>query len=254
MSELLRRASVVIPALNEGATVAEVVRCAVADGPGEVIVIDSDSTDATAREAERAGAVVLNWREVLPDVETRPGKGEALWRGVAAARGEIVVFLDADLLQPRSHLVRDLVAPFSATEVQLVKGHYQRAFEGHATGGGRVTELTAKPLLRHFFPELSGVQQPLGGEYAIRRPAARELPFTEGYGVEVGLLLDVAEKYGPEAIAQVDLGSRFHRNRPLAELAPMADIVSRTVLSRVPELLRTVARPHERPPLATLST
>lgn len=254
MSELLGRTSVVIPALNEENTVAEVVACALADNPLEVIVIDSDSVDGTAQEAARAGARVVNWRDVLPDFPPRKGKGEALWRGVAASRGELVVFLDADLLRPRAHLVRDLVQPFADERVQLVKGFYERSIGGNATGGGRVTELTAKPLVRHFFPELAFVQQPLGGEYALRRGAAMQMCFTEGYGVEIGLLLDIAEKFGVAAIAQVDLGRREHRNRPLDELAPMADIVSRAALARVPELRERVARPHERPALASLST
>lgn len=254
MRQLLESTSVIIPALNEEATVAEVVACALADEPREVIVIDSDSTDRTADIAAAAGASVINWRQVLTHIEPRPGKGEALWRGVAAASGALVVFLDADLIDPRPHLVRDLVAPFADERIHLVKGRYQRTFAGRQTGGGRVTELTAKPLLRQFFPELRAIDQPLGGEYAIRGSTARELAFTEGYGVEIGLLLDVAELCGAAAIAEVNLGVRAHRNRPLEQLVPMADIVAATLCARVPELRHRVQRPHERPPLASLST
>src|SRR5699024_11910820 len=116
--------------------------------------------------------------------------------------------------------------------VQLVKADYRRTIDGRPTGGGRVTELTARPLLRALFPELAHIRQPLAGEYAIRRSTALELPFTAGYGVEAGLLVDVAARHGADAVRQVDLGVRRHRNRPLAELAPMADVVAATLLER----------------------
>lgn len=236
--------SVVIPALNEERTVAHVVRACLADEPQEVIVIDADSSDETAAEAQAAGAQVLNWREILPE-EPRPGKGESLWRGVAAAEGDIVVFIDADLESAAPGMVTALSEPFVDPHVQLVKARYARSLNGKPTGGGRVTELTAKPLLRQFFPELAHIDQPLGGEYALRRAAAMELPFVEGYGVEAGLLIDVAKRYGPYALAEVDLGTRTHRNRPLEELAPMADVVARTILSRA----GVVGPVAQRPPL-----
>lgn len=236
--------SVVIPALNEERTVAHVVRACLADEPHEVLVIDADSYDETAAEAQAAGARVLNWREILPE-EPRPGKGESLWRGVAAAEGDIVVFIDADLESAAPGMVSALAEPFIDPHVQMVKARYQRSFHGSPTGGGRVTELTAKPLLRQFFPELAHIDQPLGGEYALRRAAAVELPFVDGYGVEAGLLVDVAKRYGPHAVAEVDLGTRAHRNRPLEELAPMADVVARTILSRA----GVIGAVPQRPPL-----
>ncbi|OFN33544.1 glucosyl-3-phosphoglycerate synthase [Corynebacterium sp. HMSC072A04] len=236
--------SVVIPALNEERTVAHVVRACLADEPLEVIVIDADSTDETAARAAAAGARVCNWREVL-DEEPRPGKGESLWRGVAAARGEVVVFIDADLESAAPGMVTALTEPFVDPHVQMVKARYARSLNGQPTGGGRVTELSAKPLLRVFFPELAHIDQPLGGEYAIRREAALDLPFVAGYGVEAGLLIDVAKRYGPHAIAEVELGTRAHRNRPLEELSPMADVVARTILSRA-DVVGPVA---QRPPL-----
>lgn len=236
--------SVVIPALDEERTVAHVVRACLADEPHEVLVIDADSSDETSAEAQAAGARVLNWREVLPE-EPRPGKGESLWRGVAAAEGDIVVFIDADLESAAPGMVSALAEPFIDPHVQMVKARYQRSFHGSPTGGGRVTELTAKPLLRQFFPELAHIDQPLGGEYALRRAAAMELPFVEGYGVEAGLLVDVAKRYGPYALAEVDLGTRAHRNRPLEELAPMADVVARTILSRA----GVIGAVPQRPPL-----
>lgn len=223
--------SVVIPALNEEPTVAAVVEAALADAPLEVLVIDADSTDDTAGQARRAGARVLNWREILP-VPTRPGKGESLWRGVAAAHGEIIVFVDADLSSFRPGMVRALAAPFADPAVHLVKADYLRTFGDRPTGGGRVTELTAKPLLRLLFPELAHIRQPLGGEYAIRRDTARALPFVGGYGVEAGLLIDVARAHGVGAIAQVDLGSRRHTHQPLSALTSMAEVVAATILNR----------------------
>ena len=238
------KVSVIIPALNEERTVAHVVRACLADEPHEVLVIDADSYDETAAEAQAAGARALNWREILPE-EPRPGKGESLWRGVAAAQGDIVVFIDADLESAAPGMVSALAEPFVDPHVQMVKARYQRSFHGSPTGGGRVTELTAKPLLRQFFPELAHIDQPLGGEYALRRAAAMELPFVDGYGVEAGLLVDVAKRYGPHAVAEVDLGTRAHRNRPLEELAPMADVVARTILSRA----GVIGAVPQRPPL-----
>lgn len=229
--------SVVIPALNEEATVAGVVAKCAASRADEVIVIDSDSTDATAARAADAGARVVNWREVDPR-EPWPGKGEALWRGVKAARGDVVVFVDADVTSLEPWWVDALAAPLDDDTVHLVKASYTR--QG---AGGRVTELTAKPLLRALFPEVV-VDQPLAGEYAIRRSTALSLPFVAGYGVEAGLLIDVAKQYGPHAVTQAELSPRTHRNRPLDELAGMADVVTRTILARAGAVADEVA---ERP-------
>ncbi|MDU0478306.1 glucosyl-3-phosphoglycerate synthase [Staphylococcus chromogenes] len=243
---LVSRTSVIIPALNEEATVAAVVHTVLAESPLEVIVIDSDSEDDTATQARRAGARVINWREPLPHIAPQPGKGEALWRGVAAAQGEFVAFVDADLSNPHPATVSQLVAAFADPKIQLVKSNYQRGFHGAPTGGGRVTELTAKPLLRALFPQLSEIAQPLSGEYAIRAATARSLPFVSGYGVEIGLVIDVFRSVGLRGISQVDLGVRQHRNRPLLELAPMADEVCATILARAGIVAPTLA---ERPPV-----
>lgn len=257
--------SVVIPALNEAATIAHVVAACRADNPAEVLVIDADSTDDTAAQATRAGACVLNWREVLPEISPRPGKGESLWRGLAAARGDVVVFVDADLESAAPGMVSALAAPFRRADVMLVKASYRRTLNGAASGGGRVTELTAKPLLRALFPELAHIEQPLGGEYALRAAAGRALPFVAGYGVEAGLLIDASLAHTPQAIAQVPLPDRRHRNRPLEQLAPMADVVARTILDRacthgrllLPERApgshpRVEQRLEQRPPLNSL--
>lgn len=228
----MNNVSVVIPALNEEATVGTVVRTVARSGPSEIIVIDADSTDNTAARARGAGATVYNWRDILPDIAPIKGKGESLWRGVHAAKGEIVVFIDADLESLDEHTVPALVAPFADPAIQLVKANYARTINGQPTGGGRVTELTAKPLLDVYFPELSHIHQPLSGEYALRRDVAQEVPFVHGYGVDVGLLIDVAREHGFDAVAQVQLPDRVHRNRPLHELASMAQVVARTILQR----------------------
>ena len=240
--------TVVIPALNEEATVAGVVEACLASVAGEVIVIDSDSADGTARAAAGAGARVLNWRDAAPGVPPRPGKGEALWRGVRAAAGDVVAFVDADVTSPEPGWIDALVAPLADPAVHLVKASYERGIDGKPTGGGRVTELTARPLIAALFPELAHIRQPLAGEYAVRRSTALHLPFVEGYGVEAGLLVDVSRRHGPGAVAQVDLGARTHRNRPLAELAPMADVVARTLLSRAGCLPAGARDVGQRPP------
>ncbi|AWB85038.1 glucosyl-3-phosphoglycerate synthase [Corynebacterium liangguodongii] len=238
----------VIPALNEEDTVVAVVRACLASVASEVIVLDSDSTDETAQRATEAGARVVNWAEACPEVPTRPGKGEALWRGVRAAAGEIVVFVDADVTTAEPWWVGALAAPLASPTVHMVKASYRRAMGRSDSGGGRVTELTAKPLLRQLFPELAGIDQPLAGEYAIRRSTALRLPFVDGYGVEAGLLIDIARVYGPAAIAQAELGLRRHRNRPLEELARTADEVAATILSRAGVgAARVSQRPAEPP-------
>ena len=214
------RVSVVIPARNESATVARVVR-AVAGSAAEVIVVDDGSTDDTAGVAAAAGARVVSQPPL--------GKGLAMRAGLDAAAGDVVVFVDADVDAAGFSygFVRRLVEPFADERVVLVKASYQRAGEG-----GRVNELVARPLLDRLFPALSFVAQPLGGEYAGRRAVLDALAFEPGYGVDIGLLLDVAARHGAGSIAQVDLGVRTHRNRPLAELAPMARAVMDVVLDR----------------------
>ena len=220
------RVSVVVPALNEQDTVGGVVEKCLASSADEVLVIDPESTDATAKLAAEAGARVVPWREVDPR-EPWAGKGEALWRGVKAAAGDVVVFVDADVTSLEPWWVDALAEPLRDDTVHLVKASYERA-----RAGGRVTELTAKPLLRALFPQLAHIRQPLAGEYAIRRSTALRLPFVAGYGVEAGLLIDVASAHTPASIAEVELSPREHRNRPLTQLGPMADVVSRTILAR----------------------
>ena len=232
-----RTISVVLPALDEEETIESVIDSIspLVDGlVDELIVLDSGSTDETEIRAIAAGARVVSREQALPEVPTRPGKGEALWRSLAATSGDIVVFVDSDLINPHPMFVPWLVGPLLTGDgIHLVKSFYRRPLEGAgATGGGRVTELVARPLLAALRPELGCVLQPLGGEYAATRELLTSLPFAPGYGVEIGLLVDTFDRLGLDAIAQVNLGVRAHRNRPLAELGVMSRQVIATLLSR----------------------
>jgi glucosyl-3-phosphoglycerate synthase len=222
---------VCIPARNEAATIAGVVSPVVTAlaGPDplvdEVIVVDDGSSDATGALARAFGAHVVRR-------DGRPGKGAAMAEAVRVATGDIVVFVDADVSNFSLRFVTGLVEPLLAdAAIAMVKGTYRRPANGGA-GGGRVTELLARPLLRQLVPDLAFVRQPLAGEVAVRREALRGLALEPGYGVEIGMLIDVARRFGAAAVAQVDLGERVHRNRPLHELAGQADEVLAAVLSR----------------------
>jgi glucosyl-3-phosphoglycerate synthase len=225
--------SVVIPARNEERTVAGVVaaisRSLVEDVPlvDELVVLDSDSTDATAAVAAKAGAVVYRAAEVRPAAGSFPGKGEAIWKSLLVTSSDLLVFIDADLTSWGPHFVSGLVGPLLATSaVQLVKGFYTRVLTetdgSTSTEGGRVTELVARPLISLWWPELAGVVQPLAGEWAARRSLMESLPIPVGYGVELATLMDTTERYGLDAVAQVDLGSRAHRHQANHDLALMA--------------------------------
>jgi len=219
--------SVCLPARDEAATVGAIVREAIALEPlvDEVIVVDDASVDGTAAEAAAAGA------RVVPGAGT--GKGRAMWMALAESTGDLIVYCDADVRTFGGHFVTALLGPLLEDHsIALVKATYERPFGGRAGEGGRVNELMARPLLRVLFPDLGFVDQPLGGECAGRRKALAQLPFVEGWGVDIGLVLDVAARFGPAAIAQVDLGRRVHRNRPLAQLGPPAEAVLRTALAR----------------------
>jgi glucosyl-3-phosphoglycerate synthase len=237
------RVSVVLPAHDEEATVGDLVRdlanrwMRAVPLVDELLVVDSDSTDATAAVARAAGADVVATADVLPAHGSRPGKGEALWKSLAATSGDLVVFLDADLLGDVAHYVPGLLRPLLADpQVVYVKGCYTRPLElpgaVHPAGGGRVTELTARPLLNALWPELAGVVQPLGGEYAARRSALERVPFVAGYGVEIGLLIDLLELAGLGGLAQVDLGVRRHSSQGVEALGVMAGQVISAVLAR----------------------
>jgi glucosyl-3-phosphoglycerate synthase len=235
--------SVVLPALDEEATIGPIVAGVrdLADRTGlvdEVIVMDSGSADGTAKVAADAGATVHHRDEVLPEFGSYAGKGEVMWKALYASRGDIIVYLDADLTDFGEHYVIGLLGPLLRDrDVLMVKAFYDRPLlDLAAAGGGRVTELMARPLLAALMPDLAGVVQPLAGEYAARRSLLEMLPFAAGYGVETGLLLDTVTAYGLDAVAQVDLGQRTHGHQDTAALGRMAATVLHTVLRRtVPE-------------------
>lgn len=264
--------SVCLPARDEAGTVGRIVEALLrqlgADGGlvDEVLVVDDHSTDETARVAADAGARVVAVDAVLPELGPGSGKGEALYKSVAAAAGDLIVWCDADILDFGPHFVVGLVGPLLLRpDVSFVKGYYDRPVADRPHGGGRVTELMARPAIAALFPHLSSIVQPLSGEYAGRRSLLERLPFVQGYGVDLGLLIDIADLEGTEAIAQVDLGLRRHRNRSLDELGPQALSVLQTALSRAelqatmpatlvrPDLDPTEVGIGERPPLVEVS-
>lgn len=231
--------SVCIPARNEESTVGHVVRTIVrelvevAGLVDEVLVIDDGSTDATSQEARRAGALVVAANDILPECGPGTGKGEALWKSLAASDGDIVVWCDADIRNFSSSFVTGLIGPLLTYDsIDFVKGFYDRPIEGSPHSGGRVTELVARPLIALYFPHLASYVQPLAGEYAGRRSLLEQVPFAQGYGVDLGLLIDISVEAGHDAMAQVDLGERIHRNRPLDELSPQSLSIMRAVLER----------------------
>lgn len=237
-----RTISVVIPARDEESTIGDIVaaiRANLVDEIGlvdDVVVVDDRSTDRTAARAVAAGARVLATSEVLPQLPPAGGKGEALWKGLAAATGDIVAFVDGDVEEFDFRFVVGLVGPLllpgDGGDVAFVKAFYERPIDGRPRGGGRVTELAARPIISLLHPHLSSVVQPLSGEFAAPRAVLESLPFVHGYGVDIGLLVDVVAAYGPDALAQVDLGRRIHRNRPIEQLGPMAAEVLQTALHR----------------------
>ncbi len=255
--------TVLVPARNEAATIAPIVRDLVAlrsDGiVDQVLVAEHDSTDGTGETAERLGAEVVRTAGVYPELGPVLGKGDNLWRGLTAASGDIVCFVDADSADFGPHFVHRLVGPLRERGIEYVKGFYRRPWNGgnevKPTGGGRVTTLLARPLLRRFYPELAWLQQPLAGEMAARRSLFEAVPFATGYDLEIGLLIDIYRRVGAAAIGQVDLHSRQNRHRPLEDLAPMSDTILESLTARLVEegRLAGVAAPRrERPPLARM--
>jgi glucosyl-3-phosphoglycerate synthase len=301
------RVSVVIPARDEMDTVGDVVG-AVRDDfvlgvplVDELVVMDSDSADATARVAASAGATVYRCRDVAPELGWYPGKGEALWKSLLVTTGDVIVFMDADLTAWGSHFITGLLGPLlspgGATPrtprgapderasvsgaqdpgVLLVKACYDRDVggtpDGGTIGGGRVTELVARPMLNLWWPQLAGVAQPLSGEWAGRRALLESLAVPVGYGVEIAAVIDTAQRHGVDAIAQVDLGERAHSHQSDTDLAVMAAELMLVAerrrfgaeLAREPELVQFIragegqlgTRPRavpyaERPPAGTV--
>jgi glucosyl-3-phosphoglycerate synthase len=205
--------------------------------PDQVIVVDADSADGTADIARAHGAEVYSENQLMPGYGPAQGKGDAMWRSLSVARGDIVMFADADTTDFREHFVYGTLGPLlTDPRIQFCKAAFRRPFtEGEksiADGGGRVTELMAKPLINFFYPELTGFVQPLAGEFAARRELMNAMPFFTGYGVEIGMMIDVLAEVGLDGMAQVDLGTRQNRHQPLASLARMSSVVLRTVAMR----------------------
>lgn len=231
--------SVCLAARNEEATIGPIVaalhRSLVVDVPllDELVVIDDQSTDETAAEATAAGAQVVSSGEILTHLVKGPGKGQAMWKSLRATRGDIVAWCDADIVDFDPRFVTGVLGPLlTQPDVGFVKGFYDRPLDASDQGGGRVTELMARPLISTLFPRLSAVIQPLAGEYGGRRELLEQVPFMAGYGVELGLLVDLAERFGLGMFAQVDLGLRRHRNRGLDDLGPQATAILHTALRR----------------------
>jgi len=264
--------SVCIPARNEEPTVGaivDIIRTELADSLGlvdEIVVIDDHSTDRTAERAADAGARVVRAAEVLTEFGEGHGKGEALWKSLYASTGDIVIWCDADVRDFDTRFITGLLGPLlTDPNLGFVKGFYERPDDGTVRGGGRVTELVARPMFTLLMPELAGIVQPLSGEYGGRRRVLEQVPFVEAYGVDIAMLIDIVTRFGIDAIAQVDLGRRVHRNRPLTELSPMAAQVMQAALHRIapglaansavlnpPDLTPIEIVYRERPPLVTV--
>jgi glucosyl-3-phosphoglycerate synthase len=238
--------SLVLPTLNEEETIGPIVRRAIREMVGrvplldEVLVIDSASTDRTREIAEAEGARVVQHPDILSRYGSFRGKGEALWKSLFETSGDLVVWADTDVRNWHPRMVYGTLGPLlHEPRLQYVKGYYQRPIvqggvlrEG---GGGRVTELVARPLINLFFPELSGFIQPLSGEYAGRRSVLEQIPFFTGYAVEIGHLVDIAERAGLDGLGQVDLERRVHRNQELEGLSRMSFVILQAVMKRLEE-------------------
>ena len=236
--------SLALPALNEQETVGKIIdvikKELIDKAPllDEIVLIDSNSTDSTREIAAQADVPVYIHQHLLERLGARDGKGEALWKSLLVTRGDIIMWIDTDIVNIHPRFVYGILGPLLINpQVQFVKGFYRRPLKVgqkmQAGGGGRVTELTARPLLNLFYPELSGVVQPLSGEYAGRREALEKVPFFSGYGVETGMLIDIYEKYGLQAIAQVDLLERIHHNQHLEALSKMSFAIIQTVMRKL---------------------
>jgi len=240
-AERTETVSICLPARNEVATIEPILRSLMPllelGAVDQVVVVD-DSVDGTSEAAARCGAEVHRQGDLHPELGPVRGKGDAMWRALSILRGDVVCFLDADSEEFGDHFARGLVGAVTCeTDVAFAKGYYRRPFRLGETrmpdGGGRVSELMARPLLNLFYPELAAFAQPLAGEMAVRRDLLESLPFVLGYGVDVGLLIDAWRSEGIGRMAQVDLEVRQNQHQPLGDLVPMAEAVLGTVLNRL---------------------
>lgn len=236
--------SLALPALNEEETVGKVIQtikhALVDEFPllDEIVLIDSNSTDRTRQVASDLGIPCYIHQELLPQYGARPGKGEALWKSLFVTKGDIILWIDTDIVNIHPRFVYGLAGPLLLRpDLKFIKGFYLRPIRVgnklQAGGGGRVTELTARPMLNLFYPALSGIIQPLSGEYGGRREVLEAIPFSSGYGVEIGLIIDLFEKNGMGAIGQVDLIERIHHNQPLTALSKMSFAIIQTVIRKL---------------------
>ncbi len=228
--------SVCIPCKNEAATIGDLIQMIEPDLLGtlvdELIVLDDGSTDETAYIAAQGGARVVSIEEIHDRYGPGAGKGNALWGSLVASSGDIVVWVDGDITSFAREWIVKLVTPLLLdAELGLVKASYERP--SHLGGGGRTTELVARPLLSLFYPELTQMHQPLAGEFAGRRSMLENIPFSTGWGVEIGMIIDMAQAFGYESLGQVDLGIRLHRHHKLEVLAIQAAEVAATLLDRI---------------------
>lgn len=236
--------SLCLPALNEAKTIAKEIvimkselmrRYPLID---EIVVIDSGSQDNTRAIARSFGADVYKSEDILPDLDSYKGKGENLWKALYITKGDIIVYLDADIKNIHHRFAYALIGPLLHTDnIKYTKAFYDRPIaigknKLRPTGGGRVTELVIRPLFSLFFPELTQIMQPLSGEYAGYREIFEAIPFPIGYGVETSIILDIYHKWGLDVIAQVDLEKRIHRNQDTKALGRMAFMILKTFINR----------------------
>ena len=260
-----RSISICLPARNEAATIGAILEELLPlreQGVVDQVVVADDSTDGTGEIAERLGAEVHRQSELLPQCGPVRGKGDAMWRALAVLTGDVICYLDADSEEFGQHFALGLVGPVaSGASVHFVKAFYRRPWrEGGVVrpeGGGRVTELLARPLLERFFPELAAFHQPLAGEIAARRDLLMRLPFATGYAVDIALLIDAWREVGGDGLAQVDLVVRQNQHQALDDLRPMARDVLAGVTSRLERDGRLeppgpAAALLERPPMRSL--
>ena len=217
----------------------------------EILVVDADSTDGTARIARQAGARVVSQSDLLPDLGPVHGKGDAMWRALSILTMDVVVFLDADIAGFDERFATGLLGPLLENDADFVKAFYRRPLGDDPVGGGRVNHLMARPALKTFFPELQAIRQPLAGEIAAKRDVLERIPFATGYGVEIAMLIDVYREIGLERMAQVDLDEMINDHQSLQALNPMAETVLRVVASR--RGVEGVEPILERPPLVTVA-
>lgn len=243
--------SVCLPTLNVENTVGKIValireefveKTSLVD---QLMIVDGNSADHTVERAKEAGAEVYFQDEIFPQAGKNGGKGEALWKSLAVARSDLIIWLDSDVSNFEPHFVYGLLGPLLMNEqIVLVKGFYRRPIklgeEVEKEGGGRVTEILVRPWLNLFYPQLSMVIQPLSGEYGGRKEIFKSLPFFTGYAVEIGLLIEVWRQFGLAGLAQVDLGERIHENKSTVQLGKMSFAILQALLIMLSEEKRII--------------